>query len=328
MPPTDRTPVSTGKGRRDMIRFIAIRLLRSLLTIALVVTFAFVVLRLSGDPAMLIMSVDAPPEAIAAFRRSWGLDEPLWTQYLKYFGAILHGDLGRSMRDGRDAIVLVAERIPATLALTIPALLIKLGIGIPAGVHAALHRDSWSDRLVMLAAVAGFTVPSFVLGLLLVLIFAVQLGWLPSGGQESWRHAILPVITLGVGGAAVLARFTRSATLEVLGQLYIRTASAKGLSWGRVVRSHALPNAAIPTVTIVGFMVGSLIAGAVVVESVFSWPGVGRLLVVAVANRDLAVVQCILLLVAATMVTANLIVDLLYGFLDPRLRSARSAGAG
>ncbi len=311
-----------------MIRFIAIRLLRSLLTIALVVTFAFVVLRLSGDPAMLIMSVDAPPEAIAAFRRSWGLDEPLWTQYLKYFGAILHGDLGRSMRDGRDAIVLVAERIPATLALTIPALLIKLGIGIPAGVHAALHRDSWSDRLVMLAAVAGFTVPSFVLGLLLVLIFAVQLGWLPSGGQESWRHAILPVITLGVGGAAVLARFTRSATLEVLGQLYIRTASAKGLSWGRVVRSHALPNAAIPTVTIVGFMVGSLIAGAVVVESVFSWPGVGRLLVVAVANRDLAVVQCILLLVAATMVTANLIVDLLYGFLDPRLRSARSAGAG
>jgi len=311
-----------------MIRFIAIRLFRSLLTIALVVTFAFVVLRLSGDPAMLIMSVDAPPEAIAAFRKAWGLDEPLWAQYLKYFGAILHGDLGRSMRDGRDAIVLVTERIPATLALTIPALAIKLGIGIPAGVHAALHRDSWSDRLVMLAAVAGFTVPSFVLGLLLVLVFAVQLGWQPSGGQDTWRHAILPVITLGAGGAAVLARFTRSATLEVLGQPYIRTASAKGLSWGRVVRSHALPNAAIPTVTIVGFMVGSLIAGAVVVESVFSWPGVGRLLVVAVANRDLAVVQCILLLVAATMVTANLIVDLLYGFLDPRLRAPRTAGAG
>ncbi len=311
-----------------MLRFVAIRLFRSLLTIALVVTFAFVVLRLSGDPAMLIMSVDAPPEAIAAFRKAWGLDEPLWAQYLSYFSAILHGDLGRSMRDGRDAIVLVGERIPATLALTVPALAIKLGIGIPAGVHAALHRDSWSDRLVMLGAVAGFTIPSFVLGLLLVLIFAVQLGWLPSGGQDTWRHAVLPVITLGAGGAAVLARFTRSATLEVLGQLYIRTASAKGLSWGRVVRSHALPNAAIPTVTIVGFMVGSLIAGAVVVESVFSWPGVGRLLVVAVANRDLAVVQCILLLVAATMVTANFVVDLLYGFLDPRLRTARAAGAG
>ena len=201
-----------------MLRFIGLRLLRAMLTIILVVSFAFVVLRLSGDPALLIMSVDAPPEAIAAFRRSWGLDEPLWVQYVNYFGAILHGDLGRSMRDGRDAIALVGERIPATLALTLPALAIKLGIGIPAGVYAALHRNTWADRAVMLLAVAGFTVPSFVLGLLLVLVFAVQLGWLPSGGQESWRHAILPVVTLGVGGAAVLARFTRSAMLEVLGQ--------------------------------------------------------------------------------------------------------------
>jgi peptide/nickel transport system permease protein len=310
-----------------MLRFLATRLARALLTIAMVVTFAFVVLRLSGDPALLIMSVDAPPEAIAAFRQAWGLDEPLWMQYAKYFSAILHGDLGRSMRDGRDAIQLVVERIPATLALTLPALAIKIGIGIPAGIYAALHRNSLTDRVVMTLAVMGFTVPSFVLGLLLVLVFAVQLGWLPSGGQESWRHAILPVITLGVGGAAVLARFTRSAMLEVLGQPYIRTASAKGVPWGAVVRGHALPNAAIPTVTIIGFMVGSLIAGAVVVESVFSWPGVGRLLVVAVANRDLAVVQCILLLVAATMVMSNLVVDLLYGALDPRLRQARAGGA-
>jgi peptide/nickel transport system permease protein len=184
-----------------------------------------------------------------------------------------------------------------------------------------LHRNSLADRVVMVVAVAGFTVPSFVLGLLLVLVFAVQLGWLPSGGQEGWHHAILPVLTLGLGGAAVLARFTRSAMLEVLGQPYIRTASAKGVPWRAVVTGHALPNAAIPTVTIIGFMVGSLIAGAVVVESVFSWPGVGRLLVVAVGNRDLAVVQCILLLVAVTMVFANLVVDLLYGLLDPRLRS-------
>ncbi|MBE9607009.1 ABC transporter permease [Acetobacteraceae bacterium H6797] len=310
-----------------MFRFLGTRLLRALITIVLVVTFAFVVLRLSGDPALMIMSADAPPEAIAAFRKSWGLDEPIMVQYFKYFLAIFEGDLGRSMRDGRSAIELVAERIPATLALTIPALMIKLGIGIPAGIYAALHRNSFADRAVMFTAVAGFTVPSFVLGLLLVLVFAVQLGWLPSGGQESWRHAILPVITMGVGGAAVLARFTRSAMLEVLGQSYIRTASAKGVPWRSVVWGHALPNAAIPTVTIVGFMVGSLIAGAVVVESVFSWPGVGRLLVVSVANRDLAVVQAILLLVAATMVTANLIVDLLYGVLDPRLRSARAAGA-
>jgi peptide/nickel transport system permease protein len=304
-----------------VLRFLAGRVLRAALTIAMVVTFAFVVLRLSGDPAQIIMGADAPPEAVEAFRRAWGLDQPVWVQYLSYFGAILGGDLGRSMRDGRDAIVLVAERIPATLALTVPALVIKLGLGIPAGITAALHRNSWIDRLVMIVAVAGFTVPSFVLGLVLVLVFALQFGWLPSGGQESWRHAILPVVTLGLGGAAVLARFTRSAMLEVLGQPFIRTASAKGVPWRAVVTRHALPNAAIPTVTIIGFMMGSLIAGAVVVESVFSWPGVGRLLVVAVANRDLAVVQCILLLVAVTMVVANLVVDLLYGLLDPRLRS-------
>ena len=310
-----------------MARYFAIRLARAMITIALVVTFAFVVLRLSGDPALIIMGPEAPPEVIAAFRKAWGLDDPIWMQYFDYFGAIAKGELGRSMRDGRPAIELVLERIPATLALTIPALLLKLAIGIPGGIFAALHRGSLIDRAVMIGAVAGFTVPSFVLGLVLVLIFAVQLGWLPSGGQETWRHAILPIITLGIGGAAVLARFTRSAMLEVLGQPYIRTASAKGVSWRAVVLSHALPNAAIPTVTIIGFMVGTLIAGAVVVESVFSWPGVGRLLVVAVANRDLAVVQCILLLVAATMVTSNLIVDFLYGFLDPRLRNREAAGA-
>jgi peptide/nickel transport system permease protein len=305
-----------------MLRYFSLRLLRALMTIVLVVTFAFIVLRLSGDPALMIMGPEAPPEVIAAFRKAWGLDAPIWMQYVDYFGAIVKGELGRSMRDGRPAIALVMERIPATLVLTIPALVLKLAIGIPAGIFAALHRGGAIDRTVMIGAVAGFTVPSFVLGLVLVLIFAVQLGWLPSGGQDSWRHAILPIITLGIGGAGLLARFTRSAMLEILGQPYIRTASAKGVPWRAVVLSHALPNAAIPTVTIIGFMVGTLIAGAVVIESVFSWPGVGRLLVVAVANRDLAVVQCILLLVAATMVTSNLIVDFLYGFLDPRLCNA------
>ncbi|WNJ87997.1 ABC transporter permease [Bosea sp. 685] len=309
-----------------MLRFFLIRLGRAALTVSLVVTFAFIVLRMSGDPALIIMSVEAPPEAIASFRKAWGLDDPLWQQYLRYFIAIGQGELGQSMRDGRPALEIVLERIPATLTLTLPALALKLGIGVPAGIYAALHRDSAIDRVVMITAVAGFTVPSFVLGLVLVLVFSVQLGWLPSGGQESWRHAILPVLTLGIGGAALLARFTRSAMLEVLGQSYIRTASAKGVPWGAVICGHALPNAAIPTVTIIGFMVGSLIAGAVVVESVFSWPGVGRLLVVSVASRDLAVVQAILLLVAVTMVISNLTVDLLYGVLDPRLRSGAKAG--
>lgn len=307
-----------------MLSFIASRLARAALTIGFVVTFAFVVLRLSGDPAMLIMSVDAPPEAIAAFRKAWGLDDPIWQQYLAYATKALTGDFGNSMRDGRPAIDLVLERVPMTLAITLPAFLIKLCLGIPAGIFAALYRNSALDRLTMMVSVAGFTVPSFVLALVLVLVFSVQLGWLPSSGNDHWQSAILPIVTLGLSGAAILARFTRSAMLEVLGQPYIRTASAKGVPWHRVVRGHALPNAAIPTVTIVGFMIGSLIAGAVVVESVFAWPGVGRLLVSAVSNRDLAVVQAVLLAIALSMVAANLVVDLAYGWLDPRLRRGRA----
>ena len=303
-----------------MISFFLTRLLRAFITVMLVVTFAFIVLRMSGDPAQIILGPDAPPQAIEAFRKAWGLDQPILVQYFSYFGAIFQGDLGVSMRDGQKAIDLVAERIPATLMLTIPTLLLNLAIGIPAGVYAALHRDSIIDRLVMMTAIIGFTLPNFVLGLVLVLIFSVTLKWLPSGGSDTWMHAILPVLTMSIAGAAILARFARSAMIEILGQPYIRTASAKGVRWGDVIRNHALPNAAIPIVTLVGFMVGSLVAGAVVIESLFSWPGVGRLLVVAVSNRDLAVVQCILLLIASTMVLSNFVVDLLYVFLDPRLR--------
>lgn len=309
-----------------MFRYFAIRILRAVLTVALVVTFAFIVLRLSGDPARSIMGEDASPEAMAAFRREWGLDQSLWMQYLHYFAAIFQGEFGRSMRGGGPALDVVLSRIPATLMLTLPALLMKVAIGIPAGIYAALHRDSAIDRAVMVTAVAGYTMPSFVLGLVLVQLLAIWFAWLPTGGTGSLQHLVLPIVTLGVGGAAVLARFVRSAMLEVLGQPYIRTASAKGIPWAAVVRGHALPNAAIPTVTIVGFMVGNLIAGSVVVESVFSWPGVGNLLVVSVAARDLAVVQCILLLVAVAMVLSNLVVDFLYGFLDPRLANTSSSG--
>ncbi|MEI2387600.1 ABC transporter permease [Breoghania sp. JC706] len=303
-----------------MIRFILSRGLRALVTIFLVVTFAFIVLRLSGDPAMQILSVDAPPEAIEAFRNEWGLNQPIWQQFLDYLLNVLRGNFGDSMREGRPAMDIVLDHVGATLMITLPALALKILIGIPAGIYAALHRNSLADRVTMMLSVAGFTVPSFVLALVLVLIFSVHLGWLPSTGNATWKHAILPIITLGTAGAAILARFTRSAMLEVLGQSYIRAASAKGLVWRQVVTGHALPNAAIPTITIVGFMIGSLIAGAVVVESVFSWPGIGYLLISAVANRDLAVVQSILLLIAACMVCANLVVDLLYGWIDPRVR--------
>jgi peptide/nickel transport system permease protein len=307
------------------VRFALHRLLRAALTLLIVTALAFFILRLSADPALVILGPDAPPAAIAAFREAWGLDRPLPLQFLDYIRAVLRGDFGRSMINGAPVLSLVLQRVPTTLEIMLPALLCAIGIGVPAGVFAALRRNTLADRCVMAASVAGFTMPSFVLGLVLVLVFAVDLGWLPSGGNDHWWSAILPVLTLAAGGAAVLARFTRSAMVEVLGQPYIRTASAKGLLWRAVVRRHALPNAAIPVVTMVGFMVGGLLAGAVVTESVFSWPGLGQLMVMSVASRDLAVVQCILLLVASTMVAANLTVDLLYGVLDPRLR--RGGGA-
>lgn len=311
-----------------MLAYALSRILRALVTVVLIVTAAFVILRLTGDPATIILGPDAPPQAYEAFRRNWGLDQSLWVQYLAYFGAVLEGDLGRSMRDGRPAVEIVGGRIPMTLALTLPALAFNLAVGLTAGVVAALNRNSWIDRTLMTVSVMGFTVPSFVMGLTLALIFAVNLRWLPSGGSDTWAHAVLPVATMGLIGAAVIARFTRSAMLEVLGSAYIRTAAAKGLRRRDVVLFHALPNAAIPTLTVIGFMVGSLVAGAVVVESIFSWPGVGRLLVSAVANRDLAVVQTILLLVGFTMVAANLAVDLTYGWIDPRLRAKKLQAGG
>lgn len=304
-----------------MVRFVSIRMARGIVTLLLMVTFAFVVLRVSGDPVRSMLSPETPAEAIAAFRKSWGLDQPIWIQYIRYLQAILHGDLGQSVRDGRAAVVVVAERIPVTLQLTVPALMLNIAIGIPAGLMAALRKNSLTDRILMTSAIAGFTIPPFVLGLVLVLLFSVELSWLPSGGSGTLAQMILPVITLGIGGAAVLARFTRNAMLGVLGEAYVRTGSAKGVPWRRVVIKHAFPNAAIPILTIIGFMIGNLIAGTVLVESVFSWPGLGSLLVASVLSRDLAVVQCILLFVAGAMVLSNVLVDLLYGLLDPRLRS-------
>ena len=308
-----------------MLNHILTRLIRAFLTLMLVMTFAFLVLRLSGDPAIILLGPDAPQDAIDAFRDRWGLNDPLWKQYLAYITQLLTLDFGVSMRDQVPALELVMSRIPATLAITLPALILKILIGIPAGVYAALHRQSAADRGVITLSIFGFTVPSFVLGLILVLIFAVNLGWLPSGGQDTWKHAILPIITLSVGGIGIMARFSRSAMIEVLGQPYIRTAMAKGLRWQDVVWKHALPNAAVPIVTLFGFMVGSLIAGAAVVESIFSWPGIGRLIVTSVANRDLAVVQSLLLVIASSMIVANFLVDLAYGLLDPRLRAKRPA---
>lgn len=306
-----------------MLTLVLVKTGRALLTVLLCVSVVFVVLRLSGDPAETLLPESTPPETVAEYRARWGLDAPLPEQYVRYLAAVARGDFGRSFADNRDALGVVLERVPATLLLGGATFAVALLIGVPLGVVAALHRNTATDRAVMGFAVFGFSTPNFFLGILLILLFAMQLRWLPSSGSETWAHMVMPVLTLGTAAAGTLARFTRTAMLEVMGQPFLRTARGKGATEGYALRRHALPNAAIPIVTVVGFQLGGLIGGALVTETVFAWPGVGRLLVSAVSGRDLAVVQTVVLLVAATMVTANYLVDLAYGLLDPRIRDAR-----
>ena len=305
-------------------RYLLQKIFRALLTICIIVTFVFVALRMSGDAALQIYGADVDEAVLEALRESWGLDKPIWQQYLIYIGNIFQGDLGKSYLDSRDAIEVVMERVPKTLSLMWITAIVTFLIGIPAGIYSALHHNTAMDRFTMTLSVMGLSIPNFFLGVLLILLFSVTWRLLPSAGSESWRHYIMPVITMATAEASVFARFMRSSMLEVLSQPYIRTAMAKGVPWRKVVRGHALPNAAIPTVTVAGFFVGSLIVGGVITENVFAWPGVGRLLVDSVANRDLAVVQVAILLIAVSMVSANLIVDLSYGWLDPRVRDLQT----
>ena len=305
-------------------RFVGTKLLRSMLTVLIVLTFVFVGLRLSGDPVDALVGDEAEPEVVEYFTKLYGLDKPIWQQYLLYFRNVAHGDFGFSYSDQRDALEIVLERLPKTVQLGVTAFLCSLLIGIPLGIIAALNRNTLIDRFTMGFAVFGFSMPNFFLGILLILFFAMHLRMLPSSGSGTWQHMIMPVITLGSAGAGEIARFARSSMLEVLNKSYMRTAAAKGVPRFRQINWHALPNAAIPIVTILGFRMGELIAGSVVTETVFSWPGVGRLLVVSVEARDLAIVQTILILVATTMVVANLCVDLLYGWVDPRIRVSSS----
>ncbi|MFE0755494.1 ABC transporter permease [Inquilinus sp. NPDC058860] len=306
-----------------MVRFWSVKAARTLLTLWFVVTFAFIVLRVSGDPVQSLLGPDATNEEIAQFREAWGLDRPLPEQYLRYVVQMASGQFGTSYRDGRPVTEIIAERVPWTVLLGLSAYAVAILVGVPAGIVAALRRGSALDRLVMGFAVFGFALPNFFLGILLILLFSLTLQWLPSSGTGSILHLLMPAATLGVYTAGTLARFTRSAMLEVLSKPYMRAAAAKGAPPLYRVLRHALPNAAIPIVTVIGLNLGALVGGAVVVETVFAWPGIGRLLVTAVTSRDLAVVQALVLLVAATMVAANLAVDLLYGLLDPRIRTAR-----
>jgi len=303
--------------------YVIRKVIRAILTVWMVTTFVFLILRLSGDPTVSVLGLEASTEAVEAFRTKWGLDDPVYEQYLRFLSNAVRGDLGLSIMEETSAVKSVLTRLPYTLILMSIATLLTIGIGISMGLFASLYHKTMKDHVIMVAAVAGFSSPTFVVAVILVLLFSVKLGWLPSSGSGTWTYYILPVLTMTIVESASFARFTRSAMLEVLYQPYIKTALAKGLTWLQVIRRHALPNAAIPIVTILGFRIGLIIAGAVITESIFGLPGIGRLLVYSVKHRDSNVVQVIVILISCTMVITNLTIDMIYGWLDPRVSIAR-----
>lgn len=309
------------------LTFLLGKLLRFVLTVWAAATLVFIMLRLSGDPIAAMVPSDAPQIVIDQYRERFGLDKSLFVQYVSYIRGLLTGDVGLSFRTGGSAWDIVAPRIGATLVLTTTALALALVIGLPAGMFAAYWRGGLIDRVVMSFSVFGFAMPNFFLGILLILFFTMILRILPAGGFESAQSLIMPAITLGVATAGSYARMTRSAVLEVLASPFIRTAKANGIAPLRRAIFHVGRAILIPLVTLAGFSVGSMIAGAVVTETVFAWPGIGRLLVTSVTDRDLAVVQLIVILAAVTMALSNMIVDILYGWLDPRIGSSRRQGA-
>jgi peptide/nickel transport system permease protein/oligopeptide transport system permease protein len=300
----------------------ALRRLLSLVPTFLGVTvLVFLIVRLiPGDPAQLMAGDDAPPAAVESIRQAYGLDRPLPEQYMLYLGRLLRGDLGRSLRSGKPVWEEVWSRYPHTLALAVFGVSITVLVGVPLGVYAAAHRGGWGDSLVMMVSITGISMPVFWAGLLLQLLFAFYLDWLPSSGAGSFAHLILPGITVGLFSVASVARQVRAAMVEVLQQDYVRTARAKGLSPGAERYRHALRNALLPTLTVLSLQFGFLMAGAVLTETVFAYPGLGRFLVQSILQRDYPVVQSAILLIACTYALINLTTDLLYGIIDPRIK--------
>jgi len=281
----------------------------------------FALVHLSGDPVLLMVSSDAPPDVVATTRHALGFDRPLREQFADYVTRAARGDLGVSLRSNLPVATLIQQRLPATVELTLAALLIAVMVAIPAGIVSAVKRGSALDRLAMVGAVAGQAVPIFWLALLLIAFFGVYLRWLPVFGRGSLAHLVLPAVSLSTVILGRLARLVRSSMLEVLGQDYVRTARAKGVGEVRVLAGHALKNAAIPIVTLLGLQFAQLLGGAVVTETIFAWPGIGRLVVEAIFNRDFPVVQGVVLVVSLIFVAVNLLVDLAYAALDPRIRT-------
>jgi peptide/nickel transport system permease protein len=303
-----------------MRTFLVRRLLQSLVVLFGVSFVVFAILHLTGDPALVLLPPDASAEDVRRFREAMGFNDPFIVQYGRFLKGALQGDFGQSIRHGEPAFGLVLERMPATFELAGAALLLALCLAIPAGIVSAVRRNSPVDYVATVVALFGQSLPTFWLGIMLILVFSVQFHLLPSSGRGTLEHLILPAVTLGLFTTARITRLTRSGMLEVLNQDYIRTARAKGVSDPPVVWKHALKNAAIPIVTIVGIELGTLLGGSVITETIFAWPGVGRLSVQAIANRDYPVVQAAVFLLATTFVLVNLVVDVVYTYLDPRIR--------
>jgi ABC-type dipeptide/oligopeptide/nickel transport system permease component len=306
---------------RSTLRYLGVRLLYTLPVIWLVVSIVFLLIHLvPGDPIQQMLGEGAAATDMQAARHAYGLDVPLERQYINYWAGVVHGNLGPSLRFNQGVSSLIAQRYPYTLELTVASLVVALALSIPAGVRSAQHRNRWDDRLLSVISLLGLSFPNFALGPVLILFFAIELGWLPVSGSGSLTHLVLPAVTMGSALAAILTRMVRTSMLEELGQDYIRTARAKGLPERTVVYRHALRNAMIPVLTVVGLQFGALLAGAIVTETIFSWPGIGRLTIQAISNRDYYLVEGCILAIGLTYVAVNLLTDLLYSVVNPRIR--------
>ncbi|HLJ58730.1 MAG TPA: ABC transporter permease [bacterium] len=303
-----------------MARFLLVRVAHAVLVVWGVATLVFVVLHLSGDPTLLMVPQGSPLSAITRLRHELGFDQPLSTQYARFVSNLVRGDLGDSLWQERPAMSIIEERLPATAELAGAALAVALVAGLGVGVPAALWRGGWLDRAAMTLALLGQAMPAFWLGLLLIMLFAVRLHWLPPSGAGGWPHLVLPALTLGSLPTATFARMTRAAVLEETGQDYVRTARAKGASRRRVIAAHLARNAAIPIITVVALEIANLLGGAVITESIFAWPGLGRLVLDAIAARDYTVVQAAVFVGAVVFVSTSLVADVLYSVADPRIR--------
>lgn len=303
-----------------MKRYLLQRLIQSVFVLLGLTLIVFIILHLTGDPTHLLLPMEATKEEIASFRHQMGFDRPLYIQYLNFLKGVVRGDFGQSLRHAQPALYLVLERLPATVELTVAALVIALVIAIPVGMMSAVRPNTGTDHVGMVIALLGQSMPIYWSGLMLILLMTVKLNLLPAYGRSGVLSLIMPAMSLGFYSMARLARVTRSSMINVLGKEYIRTAKAKGLTDYRVIVRHAFKNASLPIITLVGMELGTLLGGAVITETIFAWPGVGRLAIQAIYNRDFPVVQAAVFTLGVIFVSINLVVDILYTYLDPRVR--------